>query len=158
MINQMPESTRETPVPDDPGESELLCWRSIPAHRSARTTILVVLTILGVPLVLFWWYGAFFGLLGLAILGGSLLSFFLPTDYRLTSTSIYRRYLGILQKRNWSEFRSFYPDKNGVLLSPFIQPSRLENFRGLYLRFEGNATQVLTLVKSMISPDKDAGA
>ena len=78
------------------------------------------------------------------------MSFFLPTDFILTDAVVERRYLGINQKRKWSEFRSFYPDKNGVLLSPFVRPSRLENFRGLYLRFEDNRDQVLAVVQDKV--------
>jgi len=138
------------PEPAPAADTELLSWRSVPARRSAKTTGLVVLIIIGVPVLLYVWYSPFFGLLGIVILGGSLLSFFLPTDYTLTEVAVLRRYLGIAQKRNWSEFRSFYPDKNGVLLSPFVRPSRLENFRGLYLRFERNREEVLAIVKNKV--------
>jgi hypothetical protein len=64
----------------------------------------------------------------------------------------------------WTQFRSFYPDPNGVLLSPFAHPSRLENFRGIYLRYHGQADQVLRIVAERITPPigdkagKDAGA
>lgn len=139
-------------------EHVLLCWRSIPARRAMRTTILVSAVVLGVPLMLAVWYGPFYGVLGIMILGGSLLSFFLPADYILTDQSVTRRYLGISQTRKWSEFRSFYPDKNGVLMSPFALPSRLENFRGMYLRFERNREQVLAIVSAKIAPLSDGGA
>ena len=135
----------------DIAERELLRWRSIPAKRAIRTTVLVTIVVVGVPVLLAVWYGPFFGLLGILILGGSLLSFFLPTDYVLTDLAVARRYLGIDQKRKWSEFRSYYPDKNGVLLSPFPGPSRLENFRGMYLRFEGNREAVLAVVADRVS-------
>lgn len=142
----------------DPTEQALLRWRSIPARRSRTSTLLVVLIVLAVPLLLFVWYGPFFGILGFLIMGGSLSSFFLPTDYCLTDQSVYRHYLGIRQKRAWSEFRSFHPDRNGVLLSPFARPSRLENFRGLYLRFEGNRDDVLAVVREMVHRTPSEGA
>lgn len=148
----------KTSTPADIGERELLRWRSVPAERRMKTTVLVAIVIVGVPVLLAVWYGAFYGLLGILILGGSLLSFFLPTMYVLTDLTVSRRYLGIDQKRKWSEFRSFYPDKNGVLLSPFVQPSRLENFRGMYLRFEGNRDEVLALVTDMVSRPEAGGA
>jgi len=135
----------------DIAERELLRWRSVPARRKIRTTVLVTIVVLGVPVLLAAWYGPFYGLLGILILGGSLLSFFLPTDYVLTDLTVARRYLGIDQQRKWSEFRSYYPDKNGVLLSPFPGPSRLENFRGMYLRFEGNRDEVLAIVADRVS-------
>jgi hypothetical protein len=147
MNSNIPEqsSTEEEP------EQVLLSWRSIPAKRDNRVTALVSLVVIGLPVVLGIWYGPFYGLLGLAILGGSLSSFFLPTDFALTDRTIARRYLGVEHKRDWSDFRSFYPDKNGVLLSPFLQPSRLENFRGMYLRFEGNRERVLSIVQDHIT-------
>jgi hypothetical protein len=41
-------------------------------------------------------------------------------------------------------------DKNGVLLSPFAGRSRLENFRGVYVRFGQNKDQVVNFVRSKI--------
>ncbi len=157
MGDPVPSKTSGQAGPANFSAGELLRWRSVPARRSARTTALVVLAIIGVPAVLFIWYGPFFGLLGIVILGGSLLSFFLPTDYILTDSSVLRHYLGITQKRKWSEFRSFYPDKNGVLLSPFVRPSRLENFRGLYLRFESNRDKVLAIVQDRVADRSPEG-
>jgi hypothetical protein len=135
-------------------ERELLRWRSIPARRSWKVSLLVVFTILGLPVLLAIWYGPFFGLLGLVILGASLMPFFLPTDFILTESSVQRRYLGIDHTRKWSEFRSYYPDKNGVLLSPFPRPSRLENFRGLYIRFEDNRERVLAVIKDKVAGEQ----
>jgi len=133
-------------------EQALLRWRSVPARRSVKTTGLVLVMILGVPAGLFFWHGPFFGLLGLVILGGSMMPFFLPTHYWFTDRAVHKRYLGIAQRRAWAEFRSSYPDANGVLLSPFARPSRLENFRGLYVRFENNREAVLAIVNDKVKP------
>ncbi len=54
-------------------------------------------------------------------------------------------------KREWSHFRSFYPDKNGVLLSPFAKPSRLENFRGVYILFGENKDEILDFIRMRIT-------
>ncbi len=143
----------DTKKTEETTERELLKWQSLPARRSMGRTALITLTVLGIPVLLAVWYGPFFGLLGLAILGGALLPFFLPTGFRLTEQSVQRRYLGIDQNRRWSEFRSFYPDKNGVLLSPFPRPSRLENFRGMYIRFENNRDEVIAVIKDKITFD-----
>lgn len=53
-----------------------------------------------------------------------------------------------------SMFRSFYPDKRGVLLSPFTRPSRLENFRGVYVRYDGNKDEVDAFVKEIFDKRK----
>ena len=49
----------------------------------------------------------------------------------------------------------YYVDKSGVLLSPFIRPSRLENFRGLYVRFAGNKDEVMRIVSERIQMPVD---
>ncbi|MCJ7458582.1 MAG: hypothetical protein MUP17_06300, partial [candidate division Zixibacteria bacterium] len=54
------------------------------------------------------------------------------------------------RKMEWGKYRSFYMDKNGVLLSPFEKPSRLENFRGIYLRFNQNKDEVVNFIKQRI--------
>ena len=150
----MTQAVREMKVQTDTPERELLRWRSVPAKRSARTTALVVSMISGVPALLFLLYGPFFGLLGIVILSGSMMPFFLPTTYWLTDQAVHKRYLGIEQRRAWTEFRSLYPDQNGILLSPFAHPSRLENFRGMYVRFEGNRDAVLAIVNDNVAPKK----
>jgi len=88
--------------------------------------------------------------LSVVILLGSLSSFFLPTHYELDQEKIKVRFFLTKREREWSAFRSFYVDKNGVLLSPFAKPSRLENFRGIYVRFNQNKDQVVDFVKSRI--------
>ncbi|MYA69946.1 hypothetical protein F4Y19_07650 [Candidatus Poribacteria bacterium] len=67
---------------------------------------------------------------------GSLYKYFLPFHHQfesdkliITSCCFYRL------ERPWEAFRSFFTDANGVLLSPFARPTRLENFRGVYVRF-----------------------
>ena len=89
-------------------------------------------------------------LLSLLILASSLSPFFLPTTYILRDDCIMVRSLFRKTTREWASFGSYYTDRNGVLLSPFSSPSRLENFRGVYIRFEGNGSEVLSLVKGKL--------
>lgn len=94
--------------------------------------------------------------LSVVIMLGSMSSFFLPTHYELTQDKVRIKYLFAKREREWEAYRSFYVDKNGVLLSPFSQPSRLENFREIYLRFEHNKDQVVDFVKSKIKRPEPA--
>ena len=52
--------------------------------------------------------------------------------------------------KDWKVYRSYYVDKNGVLLSPFTEPTRLENFRGLYIMFNNNRDEVASFIKARI--------
>ena len=82
---------------------------------------------------------------------GSMSPFFFPTQYELTQDRVKVNFLAVKKNKAWSEFRSYYPDRSGVFISPFAKPSRIENYRGLYLRYEGNQEDVLSFVKSKIN-------
>jgi len=96
-------------------------------------------------------------LVSILILLGALCPFFLPTDYELTSDKVKVRFFFSQKEKEWSFYRSFYVDKNGVLLSPFERPSRLENFRGIYIRFDRNKDQVVKFVSSKVNKKEDEG-
>ena len=118
-------------------------------------SILVVLFLFAVWLVV-WVSTSSILLTGLAviIMLVSMSSFFLPTRYELDQKKVKIRFFFTNREREWSAFRSFYVDKNGVLLSPFAKPSRLENFRGVYVRFSRNKDQVVDFVRSKIEEKK----
>jgi len=130
---------------------EALIWTSHPLKRNKRNTVLVIVFLILAPLiVLIVTNSLFFLFLSLVILLGSLASFFLPTTYELSQDKIRVRFFINKKEMEWNKYRSFYVDKNGVLLSPFEKPSRLENFRGTYIRFEKNKDEVVNFIKSRI--------
>ncbi len=141
---------------EEPQENETvdkenaLEWASQPARESTRKTLLLIGFLLFVWIYVYFWAGGFWTLLAVVLLGGSVLPYFALTKYKLDpeGVTVFKTFYKV-QKR-WSQFRSYYPDKSGVLLSPFSQPSRLENFRGLYLRFSGNRDEVLDYVSQKI--------
>ncbi len=136
---------------DKMNDEEVLRWETHPVKKSTPITILVILFLLVVWLVVYLATSSLF-LTGLSvvIMLGSLSSFFLPTRYELNQKKVKIRFFLTMREREWNAFRSFYVDKNGVLLSPFAKPSRLENFRGVYVRFNRNKDQVVEFVKSKI--------
>lgn len=69
------------------------------------------------------------------LLIGPLYKYFLPYHYHCTHEYLVVKACCYNVERPWSSFRSNYIDKNGILLSPFSKPTRLENFRGIYVRF-----------------------
>jgi len=137
------------------GQETMLKWSSHPVKKKALISILVIVFLFVVWLVVYLATSSLF-LTGLSvvIMLGSLSSFFLPTHYELDQEKVKIRFFLTKREREWSTFRSFYVDKNGVLLSPFAKPSRLENFRGVYVRFSQNKDQVVDLVKSKIERQK----
>jgi len=87
----------------------------------------------------------------------SLARYYFPTHYRLSEKGVTIKTPTQTISKQWSEYRSFYPDKNGVLLSPFAEPSRLENFRGIYLMYGGKREQIISYINRYIS-SKDSSS
>ncbi len=131
-----------------------LSWVSHPVKRNLRKSVLV-----SVFLVILWAVvyiitnSVLFLVLSVVIMLGSLSPFYLPTRYELTEDNVKVNYVYHSMEKSWTSYRSYYPDKNGVLLSPFPRPSRLESFRGVYIRFEGNKEAVLSFIKEKMEKE-----
>ena len=133
-------------------ETVLLEWTCHPVKRRPTVSIAVTLliTLIGVS-VLYWADSQFFAVLAMIVVFASLAKFYFPTSYKLTETHIHVKTTTQKVHREWGVFRSSYRDKNGILLSPFTEPSRLENFRGQYLMFNDNGDEVTSVVKEQIA-------
>jgi hypothetical protein len=131
--------------------TEVLKWIDHPLKKSWKNLLIVVLFLMVAPAVVFFsTKSLLFLFLSIVFLLGSLSTFFLPTTYELSEDSIKVKFFFNTRKMEWGKYRSFYVDKNGVLLSPFEKPSRLENFRGIYIRFNQNKDEVVNFIKQRI--------
>lgn len=135
----------------DSSASELI-W-TVHRLRENRFRSIVLIILLGLICLLV--YAAFLNLwltvIAAVLLVGSLRGFFLPVRYTLNQDKIIIRTSFGQTAKNWSLFKSYYVDKNGILLSPFEGKSRLENFRGVYLLCNGNTKEVEEFIKSRIA-------
>ena len=132
-------------------------YRCHPASQNPTITALTTLFIL-VCIVIVWFIAeGSLVLTGLAvlILFGSLGSFYFPTRYFFYDDHLIVKTGIQTLRKEWSQFRSYYPDKNGILLSTFGRPTRLENFRGTYIKCFEHKAKVLEIVKSKIDFEKD---
>ena len=143
-------------IPTENSTADLLAWTTHPIKKRPLAAVLVSLFILLIPfIVLSITSSRIFGFLSLVVLFASVAKFYFPTYFRLTDSEAIIKSSTQTIKRKWSEFRSFYRDKNGVLLSPFVEKSRLENFRGIYLIFNNNDDEVMEIVKQKIKMEAD---
>lgn len=79
----------------------------------------------------------------------SLADFLFPVRYEITSGGAACKMLFRQSAIAWSAVRRCYLDDSGVKLSPLNSKTRLEAFRGVYLRFADNRDQVIETVKSL---------
>jgi len=152
------ESVVKTGVHDVPGDT--LEWVSHPVKRRPWVSLAVTLfnCMCGALVHATTGSAAFTGL-ALVILFASLAKFYFPTRYVLDNEGVTVKTTTQTLKKPWSQYRSSYSDKNGLLLSPFAEPSRLENFRGLYLIFANNKDEVTAFVRARVDErENDADA
>ncbi len=138
---------------------ESLSWISHPARERPITAVLVSIFIMMVMVVVYYVMdrSLFMMIIAGFIFALSLSTFYFPTTYTIDEKKVTIKYRFSVKERNLSAFRQYYPDSHGVLLSPFLFPSRLENFRGFYLRYgRGNKAEVDAFVKELIDRQRAA--
>ena len=136
----------------------MLSWTVHPLVENWRKSILlgVFLTLLFIGI--YWGFQSIYiALLSAIFLLGSLYKYFLPFHHHCEADKLIITSCCYRLERPWDTFRSFYVDGNGVLLSPFARPTRLENFRGVYVRFgQHSPEEVIDFITSKISPESSS--
>ena len=142
------ESTEKTSADKTP----VITWVSHPARSKPVASLLVSILIVVIAIGIYsWTKSPVFTALCTIVFIGSLSGFFFPTRYSLYEDHLVVKYTITSLSKEWKQYRSFYKDRNGVLLSPFATRSRLENFRGVYLRFgDFDRDTVLAFIESRI--------
>ena len=130
-----------------------MVWTCHPLKRRPLASVLVTLFIMVCGIAVYVttesrWFSVF----ALVVLYLSVAKFYFPTTYSMNTEGITVKTTTQKLFKPWSMYRSYYPDKNGVLLSPFTRPTRLENFRGLFVMFDGNREEILAYLKDRIKP------
>ena len=65
------------------------------------------------------------------------------------------RHLGRRQARQWTQFHRIDTRPNGLFLSPFTRPSRLDSFRGFFLPFHQNRDAVVYYVRRYVDTNEN---
>jgi hypothetical protein len=127
-------------------------WTAHPFKADRKKSAFLVIIILLICLLVFsTTENIGFALIAFVLLVLSMRQYFLPTGYTLNAEGIEVRFSGATKRKRWDYFQSYYEDRNGILLSPFKERSRLEAFRGIYLiAAGGNKPQIVEFVKLYI--------
>ena len=126
-------------------------WKVHPLCENWTRSTLLLLFLLFLFSGIYWLFqSVFVALLSAIFVTSSLYRYFVPFRYELHEDQLLVTAPFYRLKKPWDAFRSYYVDNNGVLLSPFTKPSRLENFRGVYVRFGANRSEVLDFIRNKI--------
>lgn len=131
---------------------ETVAWTSWPLRDEPPRKTLLLLALMGLTSVLA-------GLMALsaAPLAAMLLlllmgPYFLPTSYALSPRGITKRFPLFNRQRPWEAYKRYALLQGGVFLGTFPHPSRLDSFRGDFLRFnkQTDTARVLALVRAHV--------
>ena len=135
-----------------------LSWTVHPFVENWRKSVVLGLFLILLLFGIYWGFQSIYiaGLSAIFLIG-SLYKYFLPFHHQCESDKIIITSCCYRLERSWESFRSFYVDANGILLSPFSRPTRLENFRGVYVRFGKHTPEdiidfITSKIKSESSP------
>ncbi|MCD4734355.1 hypothetical protein K8R78_08995 [bacterium] len=132
---------------------ELIWWVYPPAIYPWRALAAVVVIALTIVFLTYYGGGAVIGAVGGVAIFLILNGFFLPTGYEITEDKIIWRRLFFRRARSWSDFKCYYADKFGVMLSTMNRPSRLDAWRGMSVWFgRENRKEVLEIIKQHVPP------
>lgn len=129
-------------------EETLMEWRvHLASKKPIQASAVLLLTFLVATLGGFWLGHPLAGIVTFVILAGALSDYLFPVSYRLTDKKAEAK--GILgsQSIEWARVKKEGHDENGIKLSPFAHPTRLDAFRGVYLRIDDNRYEILKIIK-----------
>lgn len=109
-------------------------WISFPFMENKIKGIIVLLFILALSLGVFFLISKFLSFFTFIVLIASVIPYYSPTYYSINEDGIKITHLGIKREKKWKEIKKCYVEKNGIFLSPFETNTRLENYRGIYVR------------------------
>lgn len=119
--------------------AELLSWTVHRAREAPAKTAVVLVFILA--FVVFSWlvFGPVFGILAVVVLFLALNTYFLPITYTFTDKGIDVDKRLFTARYEWKQFRRWFRTTGGIVLSPFLHKSYLDNFRGVHLMMPADA-------------------
>lgn len=136
----------------DLGPGACLAWTVHPLGQQprAKSAGLVFVVIALAATAAYSFDGGAYGLLALVVLVASLSRYWLPTHYRLDAAGVEVEHLGWRRARRWQEFRRVDLQRNGVFVSPFARPCRLDAFRGCFLPCGSEQVEVAAWARARV--------
>lgn len=139
-------------MPTDVNDKLPLTWTTHPLVENPSKGVLGTVLVATVVWVVHISFGELhFTILAIIFLLGSLRQFFFPTTYTLTANSVKIQGLIFPDERPWSKFRRVIKYNDQALLTPMARPTRLDAYRGVYIRFHGNRDEVLDIIEQKIA-------
>jgi len=128
-------------------------WTSLPISEESRLKTFILLSVVFSLFFSAWYtFSLSYALIALIMLFISFSRYFFPTSYEIDENGVTVSFLFLKSHHNWNTYLRYIIHSNGIFLTPFKKQSRLENFRGDFLRFNNAIDQkkVLTTIENHI--------
>ena len=139
--------------------SDSIVWTSWPLHDEPPRKTILLIAVIGLTVAFSAMMAFFAGLLAAVLLFVLMGPYFLPTRFAVSERGVEKRFPLFNRSRSWDVYKRYAMLKDGVFLGTFAIPSRLDSFRGDFLRFSGGIDRelVLALVRKHV-PGQPEGA
>src|SRR5947208_838957 len=132
---------------------ETYTWQVRLSARDPRKLYGVLLVcVLGATAGWLFFHNVAFALVGFIAIAASTAEYWLPQKYQLDRNGASARCGISVTAIQWSDVKQVIPDERGVKLSPLTGNGRMNEFRGVYLRFNDNREQVLEQIRQSFNP------
>lgn len=153
VVDEVDSSTSMT----DSSQVDEISWCVHPFVENWKRTVFLLMFLSSILVILYVGFQSIIIVFFSAILLiAPLYKYFLPFHYHCGQDSLVISTCCYNFERQWSSFKSNYIDKNGILLSPFSKPTRLENFRGIYIRFgQHSPTEIVDYIQHKLNTESN---
>lgn len=128
----------------------ILSWQVHLAKEQPRKLIIVIVVAIITAAIAYMYVPNWIYMIAMVLLlAGALSDFFFPTTYKITTTHIMASTPVGKRLMAWKEVKRCYLDEYGVKLSPLGYKTRLEAYRGVYLRFGDKKEEILDAVRKL---------
>ncbi|MDP6038661.1 MAG: hypothetical protein QGG64_08935 [Candidatus Latescibacteria bacterium] len=131
-------------------------WTSHPLKEEPpQKSILLILIILSISTIVHISFASgIFAFLSAILLTTAMSRYFLPTHYTIDTKFLTISHLGTNRQHPWTNFRRAVCHPDGIFLSPFTPPHRLDAFRGQFVRTP-NSDEVYHVIQQHINTESD---
>lgn len=128
----------------------ILAWKvHLLREQPVKLLLIVPVVLLGLVVSYVMFQTPVFALVALVLFTSALAEYLFPVRYEIDARGASSRTLVGRTRIEWDRVRKYYLDDHGIKLSPLSGGSRLEAYRGVYLRFGDRREEVVEAVRTM---------
>lgn len=121
------------------GNTHHINWTSFPIQEeSIYKSLILVCGIIAFCVGIVFIISIAYALFAFAVLFMALSKYFLPTRYKLDDQGFSKEFLFFSKHRLWKDYKRTVGFNDGIFISPMAKTSRLDNFRGEFIKLEKN--------------------